>query len=133
MLEVINPANGEPIAELAIDTPETVAAKYAAARAAQPAWAAVPLEHRLEMLQRFRATIAGSLDKLAAILTAEVGKPIKQSRTELNGLLGRIDFFLEHTEATLADRVVHDADGMRERIEHAPLGVVANLSAWNSP
>ena len=50
MLEVINPANGEAIAELATDSPETVAAKYAAARAAQPAWAAVPLEHRIEML-----------------------------------------------------------------------------------
>ena len=133
MLEVINPANGEPIAELAIDTPETVAAKYAAARAAQPAWAAVPLEHRLEMLQLFLAAIVGSLDKLAAVLTAEVGKPIKQSRGELNGLLGRIDFFLEHTEPTLAERVVHDADGMRERIEHVPLGVVANISAWNYP
>ncbi len=133
MLEVINPANGDAIAELAIDSPETVAAKYAAARAAQPAWAAVPLEHRLEMMQRFRAAIVANRDKLAAILTAEVGKPIKQSRNELNGLLGRIDFFLEHTADTLAERIVHDADGMRERIEHAPLGVVANISAWNYP
>ena len=133
MLEVINPANGAPIAELATDSPETVAAKYAAARVAQPAWAAVPLAHRIEMLQRFRAAIVANLDKLSAILTAEVGKPIKQARNEINGLLGRIDFFLEHAPATLADRVVHDADGMRERIEHAPLGVIANISAWNYP
>ncbi len=133
MLEVINPANGEAIAELATDSPETVAAKYAAARAAQPAWAAVPLEHRIEMLQRFRAALVANLDKLAAILTAEVGKPIKQASNEINGLLGRIDFFVEHAAATLATRVVHDADGMRERIEHPPLGVVANISAWNYP
>ena len=133
MLEVINPANGAAIAELATDSPDTVAAKYAAARAAQPAWAAVPLEHRIEMLQRFRAALVANLDKLAAILTAEVGKPIKQASNEINGLLGRIDFFVEHAAATLATRVVHDADGMRERIEHPPLGVVANISAWNYP
>ena len=133
MLEVINPANGAAIAELATDSPDTVAAKYAAARAAQPAWAAVPLEHRIEMLQRFRAALVANLDKLAAILTAEVGKPIRQASNEINGLLGRIDFFVEHAVPTLAARVVHDADGMRERIEHAPLGVITNISAWNYP
>jgi acyl-CoA reductase-like NAD-dependent aldehyde dehydrogenase len=133
MLEVVNPANGQAIAEIAADNAETVAAKYVAARAAQPAWAAVPLEHRLEMLQRFRAAIVTDLERLAAVLTAEVGKPIRQARNELKGLLGRIDFFVEHTATTIATRQVHDADGVRERVEYVPLGVIANISAWNYP
>jgi len=133
MLRVTNPAHGGTIAELASDTPQTVAAKYRAVRAAQPSWAQRPLEQRLACIRRFRDGIVGHLEKLAAILTSEVGKPIRQSRNELNGLLGRIDFFLDAAAGTLAPRTVFDADGMRERISHEPLGVIANISAWNYP
>ena len=72
---------------------------------------------------------------LARTLTAEVGKPIRQSRNELNGLTGRIDFFLAETERALRDEKVF-ADAKRkleERIAHEPLGVIANISAWNYP
>lgn len=133
MLKITNPANGSVIAELPEDTHESVVAKYRAARTAQPAWAATTLEHRLACIRRFREGIVRDLEKLVAILTSEVGKPIRQSRNELNGLLGRLDFFLNETAATLAPRQVFDDAGMREVIEHEPLGVIANISAWNYP
>jgi acyl-CoA reductase-like NAD-dependent aldehyde dehydrogenase len=133
MLQIINPANASVIAELPEDTHETVHAKYKAARAAQAAWAATPLRRRVGAIERFRAGIVQHLDHLAAVLTSEVGKPIKQSRNELNGLLGRIDFFLAETEKTLAPREVFNDSGMVETIHHEPLGVVANISAWNYP
>ena len=64
-----------------------------------------------------------------------MGKPIRQSRNELNALAGRIDFFLEHSEAALAPESVLEApeDKLAERITHEPLGVIANISAWNYP
>ena len=133
MLNVINPANGRVIAELPQDSAESVAAKYRAARAEQPAWAATPLATRLTAIRRFREEVVRERERLAAILTSEVGKPIKQARNELTGLLGRIDFFLEATESTLAPRQVHQDGGMREQITHEPLGVIANVSAWNYP
>ena len=133
MLSVVNPANGRVIAELPQDSAESVAAKCRAARAEQPAWAATPLAARITAIRRFREEIVRETDRLAAILTSEVGKPIKQARNELAGLLGRIDFFVGAAEATLAPRQVHDAGGMRELITHEPLGVVANISAWNYP
>jgi acyl-CoA reductase-like NAD-dependent aldehyde dehydrogenase len=133
MLQVISPATGAVIAELPQDTHESVLAKYQAARTAQPAWAATSLAHRLDCIRRFRACLVQDAGKLAAVLTSEVGKPIKQSMNEINGLLGRIDFFLAATEATLAERQVFDEGGMRERIAHEPLGVIANISAWNYP
>jgi acyl-CoA reductase-like NAD-dependent aldehyde dehydrogenase len=133
MLQVISPASGAVIAELPQDTHESVLAKYQAARTAQPAWAATSLAHRLDCIRRFRACLVQDAGKLAAVLTSEVGKPIKQSMNEINGLLGRIDFFLAATEATLAERQVFDEGGMRERIAHEPLGVIANISAWNYP
>ncbi|HXF44496.1 MAG TPA: aldehyde dehydrogenase family protein [Burkholderiaceae bacterium] len=133
MLQVINPANGSVIAELPEDTPESVRAKFDAARAAQPAWAASSLEHRLDCIRRFRANIVHEQEKLAALLTAEVGKPIAQSRNELNGLLARLDFFLAAAPQVLAARQVFADGGMREFITHEPLGVIANISAWNYP
>ena len=45
----------------------------------------------------------------------------------------RIDFFLENTEKTLQSQTVFDRDGMTEQIVHEPLGVIANISAWNYP
>ena len=132
-LDIHNPATGERIAALAADDAASVAAKAAAARAAQPAWAALPIEQRLACIQRFRAALVAEVETLARTLTQEVGKPIAQSRNEINGLLGRIDFFLEQTEHAVADEHVFDGGGMHEQISHLPLGVVANISAWNYP
>jgi acyl-CoA reductase-like NAD-dependent aldehyde dehydrogenase len=133
MLKIHNPATGALIAEVPEATPESVAASAAAARAAQPAWAATPLAHRIEVMQRFRAALAAQVETLAATLTAEVGKPIRQSRNEINGLLARIDFFNAQVAATLAPQQVFDEGGTREVIGLDPLGVVANISAWNYP
>jgi len=134
-MKIMNPATGGVIAEVAADNLKTVRAKYELARAAQPAWATVPIRKRLAVLATFRALLIERQDVLARTLTAEVGKPIRQSRNELNGLTARIDFFLAETERALRDeRVFTDAKGkLEERIAHDPLGVIANISAWNYP
>jgi acyl-CoA reductase-like NAD-dependent aldehyde dehydrogenase len=133
MLSITNPANATVIAELPEDTHESVHAKYLAARSAQAGWAATPLATRMAVIGRFREALVQNVERLAAVLTSEVGKPIKQARNEVNGVLGRIDFFLAETEKTLAPREVFNDGGMVESIQHTPLGVVANISAWNYP
>jgi acyl-CoA reductase-like NAD-dependent aldehyde dehydrogenase len=133
MLTIANPANGRILAEMPDHDAAQVAAACARARAAQPRWAAEPLTARIEVIRRFRGELVREIERLAALLTSEVGKPIRQSRNEINGLLGRIDFFLEASAATLAPRSVYDEGGMNEIITHEPLGVVANISAWNYP
>ena len=133
MLKIHNPATGALIAEVPAATPEIVAERTAAARAAQPAWALLPLRERMEVLQRFRVAVTAEIESLAATLTAEVGKPIRQSRNEINGLLPRIDFFLTQAEAAIGAQQLHDHGGMREVLGFEPLGVVVNISAWNYP
>ena len=132
-LAIHNPATGALITTIASDDGESVAVKATAARAAQPAWAATPLTERKACITRFRAAIVAQLNELAAIMTSETGKPIKMSRNELNGLLGRIDFFLAEVDAQLLTQTVFNEGGMNEQIQHIPLGVVANISAWNYP
>jgi len=133
MLKIHNPATGALVAEIPEANADIVAERTRAARAAQPAWAATPLEARLQVLQRFRVAVAAEVEALAVTLTTEVGKPIRQSRNEINGLLARIDFFLAQAAATLAPQQVFDEGGTREVISFDPLGVVVNISAWNYP
>jgi acyl-CoA reductase-like NAD-dependent aldehyde dehydrogenase len=132
-LAIHNPADGEKIAAVAADDASSVADKAARARAAQPAWAARPLAERKACIERFREGVVRDFDSLAMTMTRETGKPIRMSRNELNGLLGRIDFFIGMVEPVTASETVFDEGGMQERIEHVPLGVVANISAWNYP
>ena len=134
-MRVIDPASGNTLAEVAEADAPAVADAFRRARRAQPAWAATPLEVRRDAVRRFRALVVERTEALARTLTREVGKPITQSRGELAGLLGRIDFFLEEVDRAVAERVVlaSEADRLEERIRWEPLGVVANVSAWNYP
>ena len=94
-LTIHNPATGAVITQVPADDATSVAAKARAARAVQAAWAAQPIAERRACIVHFRASIVEQLDALAAVMTAETGKPIAMSRNELNGLLGRLDFFLD--------------------------------------
>lgn len=134
-MQVTNPATGEVIAELTDDTPATVAATYELARAFQPVWAERPIEDRIEAIRKFRALVLYRYDELASLMTSETGKPISQSRNELSGLIPRLDFFLDHVADTVDDDValLDDGSGLEEVISHEPLGVIANISAWNYP
>jgi len=134
-LSIVNPATGSAVLRLAADGPREVAQRYAAARAAQPRWAATPIRKRIAAIEKFRAQVVARGDALAQTLTQEVGKPIRQSRNELKGLLGRLDFFIAESARVLREqKVFTDASQrMDERVTHEPLGVVANISAWNYP
>jgi acyl-CoA reductase-like NAD-dependent aldehyde dehydrogenase len=134
-MKLKNPANGEITADIPEDDAPSVASAYQRLRAAQPVWAATPLTERLAAIARFRDLIAANKDELALTLTRETGKPVAQARNELTAMGGRLDFFLQKTPTVLAEEVVwHENDGsLDEVIAHEPLGVVANVSAWNYP
>ena len=132
-MRVTNPATDEVLRDVDADDRAAVAEKYRRARAAQPAWARTPLAERLAAIERFRALVVGRTEALAQTLTAEVGKPIAQSRRGLAGLLPRLDFFVARTAEVLAEQIVLASPDIEERIRQEPLGVVANVSAWNYP
>src|SRR6476620_5390720 len=134
-LAITNPATGAQVLRVAADGPREVAARYAAARAAQPRWAATPMRRRIAAIEKFRELVIARTEALATTLTQEVGKPIRQARNELKGLIGRLDFFIAESARALREQkvFVDPAQKLDERITHEPLGVVANISAWNYP
>lgn len=135
MLRIVNPATEKTIKELEEDSPSSIASKVSKAIEAQAYWATQSIEVRAQAIGRFRDLLVRDSEKLAALLTSEMGKPIKQARNELAGVLGRIDFFLSHFSNLLRTEQVHENERERtvEEISWEPLGVIANISAWNYP
>ncbi|MEI9938452.1 MAG: aldehyde dehydrogenase family protein [Pseudomonadota bacterium] len=132
-MKIINPATTEVIANVPEDTAATVAQKVAAARSAQPGWWATPFETRHRAVATWNALVAENKERLARTLTEEMGKPLQQALNELNALASRVDFFLANAARMLEDEVVQTGGATEERIGWEPLGVVANISAWNYP
>lgn len=133
MLTVINPATEAVIAEVNEDDATTIAQKVARAHTAQPLWAQVALSDRMLIIQQFSQGLARQTQALAELLTTEMGKPIQQARAEVTTTLSRLEFFLDQVKEVLATETPVQQANLEEQISHEPLGVIANISAWNYP
>lgn len=132
-MKIYNPATDELLTEIAEDSASTLASKLASLRAAQPGWGAVPAADRAAIIDRFSSLLKEEIESLALTLTSEVGKPLQQSRNEVNGARTRIAWLVSNAAKYLADEIMVDEDGLKERISYEPLGVICNISAWNYP
>ncbi len=134
MLKVVNPATEEVIQELPTDTPGDIAHKYALCSEAQKERAEKPVKEKQEDIKRFQALLGANMQHLAETLYDPLGKPHKESEVEIAATADRIDFFLEHCSKVMETEYINTHEGApEEMITYEPLGVVANISAWNYP
>jgi acyl-CoA reductase-like NAD-dependent aldehyde dehydrogenase len=132
-MQIINPATEEIIINLAEDTQASIELKFNGLKIAQSMWANVSLAERITIVKKFVDLLEKNIEPLAAILTSEVGKPLQQSRNEINGARARIKWLSENAEKYLADEIMFQDQSITEKISYEPLGVVCNISAWNYP
>ncbi|RLJ72063.1 aldehyde dehydrogenase family protein [Pedobacter alluvionis] len=132
-MQIINPATEEIITSLEEDNLSTLQLKFDALKEAQPLWANKTLQERILVIAKFTDLLEIEIEELASVLTSEVGKPLQQSRNEINGARARIKWMLANAEKYLADEVMVEEPGLKEVIKYEPLGVVCNISAWNYP
>ncbi len=132
-MKIINPATEEIIKEVQEDSLESVKNKFELLHSAQAKWQQVELKERIKILQSFSDLLEKNIEHLASVLTSEVGKPLQQSRNEINGGRARIKWLTENAEKYLADEVMHEEKGLTEKISYEPLGIICNISAWNYP
>lgn len=133
VFDIINPATGKVIGELPEDGAEEVDAKFQTLVAGQKRWRAVPVAERRAMLERFNELLRLNMPALAKTLTTEMGKPIAQAKNEVRATVDRVRFYLENTEKVLKEHLVLETNALKEKVLYEPLGVVANISAWNYP
>ncbi|MET3876729.1 aldehyde dehydrogenase family protein [Chitinophaga sp. OAE865] len=132
-MRIFNPATAQTLAVLREDTLSMVVEKTALLRLAFDHWSSKPLAERIKVIARFRDQLEKRIEKLAGVLTSETGKPLQQSRNEINGAITRINWMLENAEKYLSDEWVTNTDTLKEKISYEPLGIVCNISAWNYP
>jgi acyl-CoA reductase-like NAD-dependent aldehyde dehydrogenase len=129
-LNIINPATGESFAKVARASSDQLNAAVAAAKAAQPGWAARPLRERQAALRRLADYIHANEASLARTLVMEQGKPIAEATAEV----GYAQIFIRwYAEQELAPEIIQDDEQYRIELQYRPLGVVAGITPWNFP
>ncbi|HEV8082748.1 MAG TPA: aldehyde dehydrogenase family protein [Chitinophagaceae bacterium] len=132
-MKIINPATEGIISDVEADTKSSIAKKFQELKLAQPSWQQASLVERINVLKQFSELLKQKTELLALTLTNEVGKPLPQSRNEINGAINRIKWLTENANKYLADEIMNSETGLEERISYEPLGVICNISAWNYP
>lgn len=132
-MKIINPATEDVITEILEDTRQSVEKKFQQLQIVQSAWQQVALSERAAILQQFAQLLEENTAYLATVLTSEVGKPLQQSRNEINGAQTRVKWLAGNAEKYLSDETMFADAGLEEKIVYEPLGVVCNISAWNYP
>lgn len=133
MLKIINPVNRETVQELQEDDANSISEKFQKAAAAQKLWSKQDLKKREDCLKKFSEFLLNDKTRLAEILASETGKPITQGENEIKATTDRVNYFLENTASVIQNEIVSSDNSMTEEISYEPLGVVANISAWNYP
>ncbi len=132
-MKIVNPATEEIIREIGEDDWETLSQKLIKLQKAQAEWVEQPLVKRIQILIQYSSLLERDLELLAHTLTEEVGKPLQQSRNEINGSRSRIAWLTANAERYLADETMQEDATIKELIRYEPLGVIGNISAWNYP
>jgi lactaldehyde dehydrogenase/glycolaldehyde dehydrogenase len=131
---VINPATGKPVAYVPVATSEDAQAALEAARRAQPAWAALPLAQRARYLARVAQLVRADSERLARLVSLEVGKPMRESRFEIDGwTAGFFDYFAGFGRAATGEILPSDNRGEEVAIRKVPYGVCVGITPWNFP
>lgn len=132
-MKIINPASEEVICDIETDTALSVKEKFEKLRKGQQAWKQLSVSDRLQPIIRFGELVQQNIDTLSQILTGETGKPLWQSVNEIKGAQNRIDHLKANAEKWLAEEIITTEGNTVEKIAYEPLGVIANISAWNFP
>lgn len=130
---VNNPSTGDEIAKVAgADKASTVEAIEAAA-AAQASWAATPAKERAVIIRRWFELCNEHVDDLAAILTAEQGKPLAEAKGEILYGAAFFEWFAEEGKRVYGETIPSPDRNRRMAVMKQPIGVCAAITPWNFP
>jgi len=128
----INPSTGEMLAEYQLDSAQRVDAALDAAVRAQAAWRTTPLRERCALLTRMAHELRADSGRYAMAITDEMGKPIREARSEIEKSAATLDYYAANAEGFLAFEPI-ESDAALSGVRFDPLGVVLAIMPWNYP
>ena len=130
---VNNPVDGKNIVMVADASPDDALAAVDAAKQAMPAWQALSAKKRSRLLRNWYNLVREHKDDLAAILTAEQGKPVNESVSEVLYGANYIEWFAEEAKRVYGDTIPAPSSDKRLVVIKQAVGVVTAITPWNFP
>jgi len=131
-LNCISPIDGSTYASRPLVTLEQAQECVTRARNVQTAWAARPLNERIELVRAGVAKIGETTEQMALELAHQMGRPVRYGG-EFGGFEERALYMADIAERTLAPIVIEDSGDFSRKIEREPQGVVFIVAPWNYP
>ncbi|NYF98403.1 NAD-dependent succinate-semialdehyde dehydrogenase [Janibacter cremeus] len=132
-LPVIDPSTGTVLCEVADATPQEAAAALDAAAEAQSEWAATAPRERSEILSRAYDLLLQDSERLALIMTLEMGKPLAEARGEIKYAAEFFRWFAEEAVRIDGGFMTAPAGGSRFMVSKEPVGPCILITPWNFP
>lgn len=130
---VLNPANGEILANVADAGAKDTEKAVVSAHAAFAKWRALPAVERGRILYRWNELILENQEALARLITTEQGKPLSESRGEVVSGAAAVQWFAEEARRCYGDVIASNSTDQRILTVKQPIGVVAAITPWNFP
>ena len=131
-IESINPATEEILASFEEHTQSQLDEVLDRGAEAFKHWRLQPFSHRARLMTAAARQLRGDADRLARMMTLEMGKPIAQSKAEVEKCAWCCDYFAENAEGFLAD-IVKPSAASESYVAFDPLGVILAIMPWNFP
>ena len=132
-LDVTNPASGDLLGTVPKMGADETRAAIESANDAYPAWRAKTAKERATILRKWFDLMMENQEDLARMMTAEQGKPLKESMGEIVYAASFIEWFAEEGKRVYGDIIPQHAPGKRIVVTKEPIGVCAAITPWNFP
>ncbi len=131
--DVLDPATGHKLADVANLGPADAEAAIAAANAAWPAWRAKTAKERSIILRKWFDLLMANQEDLARIMTAEQGKPFPEAKGEIAYGASFVEWFAEEAKRVNGETLPQFDNNRRLMVLKQPIGVCAAITPWNFP
>ena len=133
-----SPKNFAPLNEIECATKEDVANAFIRAREAQSEWKHVPIQKRIELLERLATIISQQKERIIDVVISETGKPKQEALSmEVYSALDSIVFYCKRAKKWLADESIKLHGPMRFlkkcKVIYKPRGIIGIITPWNGP
>ena len=131
--DVLDPATGHKLADVANLGPADAEAAIAAADAAWPAWRAKTAKERSIIMRKWFDLLMANQEDLARIMTAEQGKPFPEAKGEIAYGASFVEWFAEEAKRVNGETLPQFDNNRRLMVLKQPIGVCAAITPWNFP
>ncbi|WP_178989133.1 NAD-dependent succinate-semialdehyde dehydrogenase [Winogradskyella schleiferi] len=131
-IKTYNPFNGNHLETYKLDSKPKLNDKLELAETTFKTWKQVEIKKRLELLQNLADEVFKKKSELSQLMTNEMGKPIQESKAEIDKCIYLIDFYIKNSDQFLGDAII-ETDAHESFISYDPLGCILAIMPWNYP